>query len=151
MPATSTPIKLAALEADDLQVLSAHSQDAVFKVSDISWTPADQRVIVLVNRFAWEDAKPRKHKDDERRRAVLQFDKVTRFQAQGISPSDKGAVLSILAILFHAADAPAGTVSLVCSGSAVLKLDVECVEARLTDLGSAWSASKRPNHRLGKP
>lgn len=151
MPSTSTPLKIAALEADDLPVISAHVQDAVLKVADISWSQDDARVILPVNRFAWESATSRRGKDDERRRAVLQFDKVTRFQAQGISPTEKDAVLSVLAVLFHAGEeAPAGTISIVCSGAAVLRLKVDVVEARLTDLGSAWSASNRPNHRLGK-
>ena len=68
----------------------------------------------------------------------------------GVAAGDKEAVLSVLAGLFEPGEAPAGTVNIVCSGDVVLRLTVDYVEARLTDLGSAWSASMRPNHHLGR-
>ena len=40
-----------------------------------------------------------------------------------------------------------GTVELVFAGGASVRLDVECIEARLTDTGGAWAASSRPAHR----
>ena len=52
-------------------------------------------------------------------------------------------MLSLLAIRFVAADAPAGMVELDFSGGATIRLDVECIEARLADLGGAWEASSR--------
>ena len=63
---------------------------------------------------------------------------------------DKEAVVSVLAVLFDPVDAPGGVVTIVCSGDALFRLEVECIEARLTDLGSAWSASMRPQHRTGR-
>jgi len=33
------PLKLVALDKDDLEVLSAHLQDSAVKVSDIFWLP----------------------------------------------------------------------------------------------------------------
>ncbi|MEM7696693.1 MAG: DUF2948 family protein [Pseudomonadota bacterium] len=144
------PLKLAALDEADLSVLSAHVQDAVVKVADIKWTAASGQLIVPMNRFSWETVRGRRRASDQRRRAVLHFDRVRRVQSVGVSARDRDAVLSILAVLFHEAEAPAGTVSIVCSGDSVLKLDVECVEARLTDLGAAWSASMRPKHAVGR-
>ena len=56
-------------------------------------------------------------------------------------------MLSLLAISFAATDAPAGTVELVFSGGGAIRLEVECIEARLADLGGAWEASSRPVHK----
>ena len=43
-------------------------------------------------------------------------------------------------------DEPAGTIDLVFSGGAAIRLEVECIEARLADLGGAWEAGSRPEH-----
>ncbi|MEM9223303.1 MAG: DUF2948 family protein [Pseudomonadota bacterium] len=145
------PLKLAALDEEDLEVMSAHVQDAVIKVADIKWTPTAGTFILPMNRFAWEEAqRPKRRASNQRRRSILHFDQVTRVRAQGVSARDKDAVISILALLFEASDdAPAGTVNLICSGETILRIDVNYIEARLTDLGAAWGASMRPKHGVG--
>jgi hypothetical protein len=55
-------------------------------------------------------------------------------------------VLSLLAIRFQPGEAPAGRIELVFSGGGQIALEVECIEARLTDLGGAWEAGARPAH-----
>ncbi|MEM0909295.1 MAG: DUF2948 family protein [Pseudomonadota bacterium] len=144
------PLKLAALDEEDLKVLSAHVQDAVVKVGEIRWSATTGHFIVPMNRFAWEETqKPRSRKTNQRRQAVLQFDRVRKVSASGVSAREKDTVLSILAIAFTPGDPPSGTVTLACAGESTLRLEVECIEARLTDLGAAWSASMRPKHSLG--
>ena len=49
-------LKLVALDTDDLAVVSTHVQDSIVKVDDILWRPAEKRVVVVVNRFDWENA-----------------------------------------------------------------------------------------------
>ena len=49
------PLNLGALDADDLQVLSALAQDAVFPVTEMTWRAKDKRFAILLNRFRWED------------------------------------------------------------------------------------------------
>ena len=50
------PLKLIALDADDLSVISAHLQDAVLKRGDIVWLPAEKRFALALRRFDWEGA-----------------------------------------------------------------------------------------------
>lgn len=145
------PLKLVALDEDDLKIVSAHVQDAVLKVADINWSPSAGTFIAPMNRFAWEEAqRPRQKSANERRRSVLHFDRVKRVQSIGVAPGDKQAVLAVLAVVFEPTDPPAGVIDIVCSGDVTLRLEVEYIEARLTDLGSAWGASMRPKHRLGR-
>ena len=59
-------LKLAALDAEDLEVISTHMQDAVVRIADIRHLPARRQFALLANRFAWE-SKDR----PERRRAGL--------------------------------------------------------------------------------
>ncbi len=143
-------LRLAALDGEDLDVISAHTQDAIVKVSDISWQPAEMRLVVALNRFAWEvgSAGRGRGKMWERRRSVLQFDRVEAVRARGIQPTRGEDVLELLAIRFEESEPPSGTVYLVFAGKAELKFDVEVLEARLTDLGPAWATASLPKHKL---
>src|ERR1044072_4498325 len=49
-------LKFVVLDEEDLEVASAHLQDAVVKVSDVLWRPQEKRVVVALNRFDWESA-----------------------------------------------------------------------------------------------
>ena len=140
-------LKLIALDDQDLSIVSAHVQDAVMKVSDLEYLPAAKRFVLTMNRFVWEAKSGLFRQHNERRQAVLHFDRVLGAKTSGI-PRDKPAeVLSLLAVSFIAISKPAGIVELVFSGGGTIMLDVECVEARLADVGGSWEASSRPVHR----
>ena len=52
--ATASRLKLAAADAEDLEVLSARLQDAVLKLKNVSWQPRKRRFAAVVNRLQWE-------------------------------------------------------------------------------------------------
>jgi hypothetical protein len=140
-------LKLIALDADDLAVVSAHVQDSVTKVGDLAWKPAEKRFIVPLHRFVWEIEAGRFRKPhNERRNSVLHFEGVTYAQASGIDRTKKQDVLSLLTIRFHSTEEPAGTIELVFSAGGAIRLSVDYIEARLADLGGAWEAATRPRH-----
>jgi hypothetical protein len=141
-------LKLIALDGQDLNVISAHVQDAVLKVGDLEFLPAAKRFVVAMNRFAWERKAGFLRKHNERRQSVLHFDRVLGAKTSGIARNKPEEVLSLLAVSYLPITAPAGIVELVFSGGGAIMLDVECVEARLADLGGAWQASSRPWHRI---
>ena len=60
----------------------------------------------------------------------------------------KNEALNLLAVEFSETDAPGGVVMLIFSGGAALRLEVECLEAELADLGPAWGAEICPDHSL---
>lgn len=141
-------LKLIALDAEDLGVVSAHVQDAVFKVEDMTYQPRARRFATVLNRFDWADSlaggsKRRRHR---RQRAALRFERVTGAKLQGIDLKVKDRVLVLLAITFEPTTAPAGVLTLVFAGGAAVRLDVECIEAELRDLGAVWVAKSRPDH-----
>lgn len=143
------PLRLVALDEDDLGVISAHVQDAVLSVGDLAWRPAERRFALAMNRFDWQGAiaQPRR-RNFERRRAILRFDRVMGVKVQGINPKATGAVLELLAVGFIPGDAPGGSVMLTFAGGGTIRLDVECIEAALTDLGAAWGTKAAPMHDL---
>lgn len=140
-------LKLLALDAEDLAILSAHVQDAVLKVADIRWLAEEKRVVIALNRFVWERGAART-KSYERRRAVLHFDRVTSVKALRIRPDLADTVLELLALRWEDGDAPAGHVELLFAGGATLRLEAECLEAGLADLGAAWATTNRPAHEV---
>ncbi len=135
-------LKLLALDSEDLDVISATTQDAVVRVGEMGFARADQRFALLMNRFAWEkDGKVR-----ERKRAALHFDRVSDVKTAGIDLDAVEGVLELLTIRFTETDAPAGMVELTFAGGGTVRLAVECLEARLADLGAAWAAKGVPVH-----
>jgi hypothetical protein len=148
-------LKLLALDAEDLAVISAHLQDAVLQVGDMAYRPNEKRFVALTNRFDWTIAVNHDRKSGERsyerHRAALRFDRVLSAQLQGIDLQAKQHVLELLAIQFKETDAPAGIVTLVFAGGGAIRLNVECIEAELRDLGTAWKSHHKPEHPDGDP
>lgn len=138
-------LKFAVLDEEDLEVVSTHLQDAVVKVADVLWRPNEKRLVVALNRFDWESAQTNKP-EYRRRRSALRFERVLSCKCRSLDPAGKDAVLNLLAVEFSETDSPSGVVSLIFSGGAVLRLDVECLEAELVDLGPVWTAAKCPQH-----
>ena len=135
------PLKLIALDADDLSVISAHLQDAVLKRGDIVWLPGEKRFALALRRFDWEGAAQGQKR---RRLSALHFERVTAARSTNIAAGD--AVLSLLAVTFAQSDDPAGQVTLHFSDGAAIRLDVECIEAQMKDLGPIWEAVATPAH-----
>lgn len=139
-------LKLLALDTEDLEVVSAHVQDAVFKVSGIAFSGRSGQFSIELNRFVWEKAEERS-KVYERRRAVLLFKRVRAVRSIGFDRRDGDQVLSLLALRFEqAGEGPEGTLELTLSADATIELDVECIEAQLADTGGAWETGFKPRH-----
>lgn len=139
-------LKLIALDTDDLAVMSVHLQDAVVRVADLAFLKSEKRFAALLNRFDWQAATARRRTPLARRRCGLRFERVLCAQVSGFDLADKSAVLSLLAINFEALSLPSGTVTLTFSGGAGVRLEVECIEAEMSDLGAAWQTRARPQH-----
>ncbi len=144
-PDSAQPLRLIAFDAEDLQVLSAHLQDALVRVGDMAWLPEQDRFVLGLSRFDWMAAESGQC---ERAVASLQFNRVRTVRQNGVPQREPDTVLSLLAIAFEPGEAPAGHVVLTFSGGAALRLDVECLEAHLRDLGPRWTAKSRPGHAL---
>lgn len=148
-------LKLVALDKDDIEVVSAHVQDALVKVADILWQPREHRFLMALNRFDWMNAveangnKGSNPADYRRCRTALRFERVKACKCRGLDQADKAATLNLLAIEFAEHDTPAGAVTLTFSGGGAIRLDVECLEAELADLGDAYAAVICPDHFAG--
>jgi hypothetical protein len=135
-------LRLAALDAEDLTVISAHLQDAILRPEDLSYLTAERRFLMAVRRFDWTpDAPPR------RRLAGVHVERVLGVKSRGLQPGD-ATPMSLLALTFTPTDAPSGHIDFVFSGGAALRLEVECIEVRMKDLGPVWESAARPGHDI---
>ncbi|MBC7578103.1 DUF2948 family protein [Tardiphaga sp.] len=126
--------KLIALDADDLAVISAHVQDAAVQISDIIWRQGEKRLVIGMNRLDWDqtvsgEVAPR------RLLAALRFDRVLACKSRDIDLQGPETALELLGIEFHPGEAPGGSAVLMFADGGALRLDVECLEVELADLG----------------
>lgn len=126
--------KLIALDADDLAVISAHVQDAAVRVADIIWRQSEKRLVIGMSRIDWDqsiegEVTPR------RLLAALRFDRVLACKSRDIDLDAPDVGLELLGIEFHAGEAPSGSAVLMFADGGALRLDVECLEVELADLG----------------
>ncbi len=144
------PLNLGAEDADDLQVISTLSQDAVFPVTEMTWRPSERRFALLLNRFRWEDkdAATRRGRAFERVQSVLVFGSVLSVASQGIDRSDKDMILSLLSVDFEPGEDGAGQVLLTLAGDGAIRLTVEALDATLKDVTRPYQAPSghAPHH-----
>jgi hypothetical protein len=144
-------LKLIALDAEDLAIISAQMQDAVIRVSDMAYLAREKRFVVVANRFDWTEASQSSVKPQfMRRRSGLRFEHVRSAKVHGIDPRQKDKVLELLAISYQATNDPEGDITLTFSGGGAVRLSVECIEAELKDLGAAWAVKSKPDHSSEK-
>jgi Protein of unknown function (DUF2948) len=144
-------LRLIALDEEDLAIISANLQDAVIRIGDMAYLPRGKRFALLAVRFDWVCAASG---PNERCQTGLHFERVLKVARAGFDQAAADAHLNLLSIVFVPNDPPAGQVVLTFSGGAALRLDVECLEVQMRDLGPRWKASAQPDHplddRLGK-
>ncbi|MCB1362543.1 MAG: DUF2948 family protein [Rhodobacteraceae bacterium] len=141
------PLNLGARDAEDLKVVSALVQDAVFPITEMVWRASERRFAVLVNRFRWEDGARERH-GPERVRSLLVVDNALRAASQGIDRNDRDLVLSVLALTFEPDGDGGGQVLLTLAGDGAIRLDVEALEVTLKDVTRPYRAPARkaPSH-----
>lgn len=132
------PLRLLAEDADDLQIISAALQDAILRPVDIRWEAQARRVTLTLSRFCWECG-------GTRVMAAMQFGDVAAVKSRRL-PRGPEAPLELLAMDFVPGEAPGGRVILMFAGGGDLRIDVECLDAVLTDLSERWPARIAPTH-----
>ena len=142
------PLHLKALEADDLPVISALVQDAVFPGSEMKWQSKARRFAVLLNRFRWEETSAGAKRSPERVQSLLVIDEVQKVASQGVKPGDKDMVLSLLSLAFEPGEDGTGQVILTLAGDGAIAVHVEALDVTLKDVTKPYIAPsrKRPAH-----
>jgi hypothetical protein len=143
------PLRLRALDADDLGVISALVQDAVFPGSEMSWQPRRRRFALLLNRFRWEDrdAAQAQRRPVERVRSVLAVEDVAGVRSQGVARADD-RVYSLLSLDWQPGEDGTGQILMTLAETGALALQVEALEVTLHDVTRPYldPARRAPDH-----
>ncbi|WP_425408637.1 DUF2948 family protein [Hyphococcus sp.] len=140
------PLRLMAGDSEDLGVISACLQDAVAKLGDFAWLSTERRFALVANRFAWEISADRQTGPFYRVRSGLHFDDVKAAQFQHLRKDAKDAVVELLAINFEAAEDGTGTIMLDFAGGGAVRLEVESINAYMSDMSDPWRTRAKPKH-----
>lgn len=146
-------LSLLAIDSEDLSIVSTHLQNAVVRVGEMIYQPHDQRFVLLAARYDWMRAH---HDTPMRVRAGVHFDHVTRVTHIGVDQNTPNMALNLQSLLFKpmssAADGDSTTSPDLCAGQillafqngATIRLEVECIEAQMRDIGPRWPTRHAP-------
>jgi hypothetical protein len=151
-PQSRQDLRLRAVDAEDLAVISACLQDALVSVRDLAYDRDARSFMFVANRFRWEAGGDDTQDDApfERILCGVAFDAVESVAYRGFQRSEEDRILSLLAI--RAAGRPAGaTIELDFAGNAAIRLTAAAISCRARDFGEAWPTAWRPGHQLDDP
>jgi hypothetical protein len=138
-------MKLRALDAEDLAVISAILQDSLVTIGEMAYLPDERRFVLVANRFRWEPQPDAPAAQGERVLTGLCIDGVTNVSRRGFSPRDSDRILSLLALHVDREGGPA-SLTLDFAGGSSVRLEVEQILCHLDDLGEPWPTRWRPKH-----
>ena len=148
--ALDRPLNLGAQDAEDLQVISSLTQDAVLTVDDLKWNRVERQLVFLLKRFRWEDVELAKQqgRDPERVQSLLVIQNATGLASQGIDRKQADIVLSLMSVEFSGAEDGVGDLILTFSGDGALKVQIDGLDVALRDVTRPYVAPSKqfPNH-----
>lgn len=138
------PLRLLAYDEDDLAVIAALTQDAVFPATEMAWRPRERRFALLLNRFRWEEPHRR---PPERVRSVLVIGEVAGVASDGVRRGED-TVLSLLSVDFEPGPDGTGHVLLTLAGDGAIRVAVEALDVQLRDVTRPYAApsGRAPRH-----
>lgn len=141
------PLNIGAFDTEDLLVIAALVQDAVFPTGEMVWDKTARRFALLVNRFRWEDDRAQRNAP-ERVQSMLLIDQVDAVATNGIDRGDKDTILSLMDIGFDEEVSPSGYILLTLAGDGAIRLKVEALEVTLKDVTKPYMAPSKqtPKH-----
>ena len=140
-------LKLKALDAEDLQVISAALQDSLVAVRDIAWMPAEKQFALVANRFRWEAA-PDGNGAWSRCHCILGFAEVSAVRHADMPLGEPDRILGLLAIESETAEEGSVIVRLRFADGRMIRLEAPRLLCHLEDVGEPWPTRFRPDHPL---
>lgn len=147
-------LKLTALDAEDLQIVSALLQDAVGRIGDTAYLPKRRQFAAMLNRFRWENEvttggpSPLGRRRPERVRCGLHFNGILSVRTLGVLQSNPEQLLDLLSIVVKEKGQGAASIRLLFAGGAEILLEAECIDCYVEDVSEPWPALRRPEHQI---
>ena len=138
-------LKLSALDADDLDVISAAVQDALVAVRDCAYFKDEKRFVLLLNRFRWE-ADPTVEAAHSRTHSALVFNEVTAVRHHDIPLGEPDRMLELLALVLDYRGDGERSVTLRFAAGRAIRLEIARLACHLGDVGEPWATPWKPAH-----
>jgi hypothetical protein len=136
------PLKLRAIDVQDLAVVSAFLQDSIANVSEMAYLPEQRLFGLAVCRFRWERAVgPTPEEIFERVSCAITIQNVDTPKYRGFSLKDRHRTMPLLAITFDD-----DAVTLTFGGDAAVRLPVSGLDLRAEYFGKCWPTKTKPEH-----
>jgi hypothetical protein len=136
------PLKLRAIDIQDLAVVSAFLQDSIANVSEMAYLPEQRLFVLAVCRFRWERAVSASPEQIfERVSCAITINDVDTPKYRGFSLKDRHRTMPLLAITFDDSE-----VTLTFGGEAAVRLPVTGLDLRVEDFGKCWPTKTTPEH-----
>jgi hypothetical protein len=136
-----SPLKLSALDADDLAVVSAAVQDSLVAVRDCVHFKDEKRFVLLLNRFCWE-ADPTVDVAHWRTHSALIFNEVKAVRHQDVPLGEPDRVLDLLSVTQESDH----SVTLRFAAARAIRLEIGRLACHLGDVGEPWATPWKPAH-----
>lgn len=134
-------LKLTALDADDLGVISAAVQDSLVAVRDCAYFAGEKRFVLLLNRFCWE-AGPGVDAQYWRTHSALVFNDVNAVHHHKIPLDTPDRVLDLLSVGAENAHSAV----LRFAADRAIRLEIGRLACHLGDVGEPWPTPWKPAH-----
>jgi Protein of unknown function (DUF2948) len=143
------PLRLKAVDADDLSVIAACLQDALIPLSEMVYLPDQRRFLAAFTRFRREClADPEQDHGLMQCHSVLTFEEVETVRHHGVDPRFGAVRLEFLTMAAEPASDGLISVLLIFAADIAIQLRVRTVSATLCDFGEPWPAAAAPHHEL---
>jgi len=138
-------LKLTALDADDLGVISAACQDALVAVRDCAYFKDEKRFVLLLNRFRWE-ADPTVEAAYSRTHSALVFNEVTAVRHHEIPLDEPDRMLELLVLVLDYRGDGERSVTLRFAAGRGSRLEIGGLACDLGDVGEPGATPWKPAH-----
>jgi len=134
-------LKLSALDAGDLEVISAAVQDSLVAVRDCAHFVREKRFVLLLNRFCWE-ADATVETAYWRTHSALVFNQVNAVHHHNIPLERPDRVLDLLSVGLESGS----SVVLRFAANRTIRLEIDRLACHLGDVGEPWPTPWKPAH-----
>ena len=141
-------LKLIGKNIEDLQTISAYSQDSIVKIKDLVYLKKNKIFIMMLSRYMWEDIEIDVFRNYKRIKSVLKFNFIESVLAKNINQKQKNRNLELLVIKTNINQDNNYDINLIFSGNSLLLLKSEEIDVMGDDQDYFWKVKHVPKHYL---
>ena len=139
---TPERLRLKAVAAEDIEVLSALLQDSLVAASDIQFLADEACLIMLLNRYCWEQSSQKTQSHPQRCMCGLKVISVSQIRQRGLS-GQTNQFYNLLSITYEEA---IKRLTFTFSEGCGIRLDVDRLALLLEDVADPHPGFARPQH-----